>query len=168
MIFYYLDASAWVKRYCLETGSPWVGEFFGQQQRIACAALGYVEVTATLARKSKAQEMAAPAFEEKLQELRDDWSRFFQVKVTDEVTDLAVDLARNLALRGADAVHLAAALWFRGLLSAEEDQLVFVASDRELKNGARSSGLEVVDPEEQETSVPTGNGEKEQDSQSEA
>jgi len=168
VIFYYLDASAWVKRYCQEIGSSWVEDFFDHQQIIACASLGYVEVMATLSRKKKAQEMAAPAFEEKLQELGADWERFFQVKMADEVVELAADLARDLALRGADAVHLAAALWLQKLLSAEEDQLIFVTTDRELKKGAQSSGLEVVDPEEQEASAPTRDEEKERDSQLEA
>jgi hypothetical protein len=31
-----------------------------------------------------------------------------------------------------------------------EDQLIFVASDRELKEAAQSSGLAVIDPGEQE------------------
>lgn len=161
MIFYYVDASAWVKRYCQETGSSWVEDFFNHQQMIACASLGYVEVMATLSRKKKAQEMAAPAFEEKLQELDADWERFFQVKMADEVVELAADLARDLSLRGADAVHLAAALWFQRLLSAEEDRLIFVASDRELKKGAQSSSLEVVDPEEQEELATTENKKEE-------
>jgi hypothetical protein len=64
--------------------------------------------------------------------------------------DLARDLARNLTLRGADAVHLASALMLQRRFADTEDQLIFVASDRELKEAAQSSGLAVIDPEEQE------------------
>ena len=55
-----------------------------------------------------------------------------------------------MALRGTDAVHLASALVLQRRFADAEDRLVFVASDRELKEAARSSGLAVIDPEEQE------------------
>lgn len=58
MIFYYLDASAWVKRYYQETGTSWVQKLFADNVTMACASLGLVEVMATLARKAKAREIA--------------------------------------------------------------------------------------------------------------
>ena len=64
--------------------------------------------------------------------------------------DLAKDLARDMTLHGADAVHIASALVLRRRFVDTEDRLVFVASDRELKEAAQSSGLAVIDPEEQE------------------
>lgn len=57
MIFHYLDASAWVKRYYRETGTDWVQGLFTQNSTMACASLGVVEVIATLARKRKAGEI---------------------------------------------------------------------------------------------------------------
>jgi hypothetical protein len=56
----------------------------------------------------------------------------------------------HIALRGADAVHLASALVLQRRFAEAEDRLVFVASDRELKEAAHSSGLAVIDPEAQE------------------
>jgi predicted nucleic acid-binding protein len=53
MIFYYLDSSAWVKRYYQESGTTWVQSLFEHNQVLACASLGLVEVMATLARKCK-------------------------------------------------------------------------------------------------------------------
>ena len=76
--------------------------------------------------------------------------RFIQVQLTNETMELAKDLARNMALRGADAVHLASALVLQRRFADAEDQLIFVVSDRELKEATQSSGLEVIDPEEQE------------------
>ena len=76
--------------------------------------------------------------------------RFIQIQLTTETMDLAKDLARNMALRGADAVPLASALVLQRRFADAEDHLVFVASDRELKDAAQSSGLAVIDPEEQE------------------
>ena len=122
MIFYYLDASAWVKRYYWEPGTRWVQELFAQNPTMACAALGLIEVMATLARKRKAQDIDLLLFAQKVQELEEDWRRF------------------------ADA----------------EDRLVFIASDRELKEAAQSSGLAIIDPEEQEQQA-TSPGEEAQE-----
>ena len=150
MIFYYLDASAWVKRYYWEPGTRWVQELFTQHPTIACASLGLIEVMATLARKRKARDIDLLSFEQKVQELEEDWERFIQIQLTTETMDLAKDLAKNMALRGADAVHLASALVLQRRFADAEDRLVFVASDRELKEAAQSSGLALIDPEEQE------------------
>jgi len=153
MILYYLDASAWVKRYYRETGTDWVQNLFVQNPTLACASLGVVEVMATLARKRKAVEISPELFEQKAQELEDDWSRFVQVQFTTEVVDLARRSAKTLALRGADAIHLASALVIRGRLE-ENDQLIFIGSDDELLRAAESSGLVVIDPSEPEPHSP--------------
>ena len=51
--------------------------------------------------------------------------------------------------------------------SEEEDRLLLVTSDRELKNGAQSSNLEVIDPEEQEGSAATESEDQERHTQPE-
>ena len=63
--------------------------------------------------------------------------------------DSAKKLAKESAIRGADAVHLASAVLLKEQLE-EDDELVFVASDQQLKEAARSSGLTVTDPIEHE------------------
>ena len=72
MIFYYLDASTWVKRYYWEPGTRWVQELFAQSPTIACASLGLIEVMATLARKQKARDIDLLSFEQKVQELEEE------------------------------------------------------------------------------------------------
>jgi predicted nucleic acid-binding protein len=150
MIFYYLDASAWVKRYYRETGTAWVPDLFAHDPTMACASLGVVEVMATLARKVKAREVSRSRLARKVQELEKDWRQFIQIHFTAEAVDRARDIARQRALRGADAVHLASALLLQSRFAEEDDRLVLVASDRELKEAAQASGLDVTDPEEQE------------------
>jgi predicted nucleic acid-binding protein len=51
MSMYYLDSSAWMKRYLFETGSPFVTRVFDNGEHLACSMLGIVEVNATLARR---------------------------------------------------------------------------------------------------------------------
>ena len=150
MIFYYLDASAWVKRYYQESGTIWVQDLFADNGVMACASLGLIEVMATLARKGKAREINPSVLEQKVQELEDDWKRFIQVQLSAEAVDKAKEIAREMALRGADAVHLSSALLLQRRFADENDQMIVVTSDHELKEAAQSSGLVVIDPDEQE------------------
>ena len=157
MIFYYLDASAWVKRYYQESGTTWVQSLFDHNQIFACASLGLVEVMATLARKCRAQEIDSPLFEQKARELEEDWGNFIRVQLTTEAVNTGKELAKKLALRGADAIHLASALLLQDRFAEEDDQLIFVTSDHELKNAAQGSGITVIDPDEQEKQLPKAN-----------
>lgn|GEM_PF-122210 len=147
MIFHYLDASAWVKRYYEEAGTSWIEALFSRQPVLVCATLGFIEVIATLARKRKAAELDPLSFEEKARQLDDDWSHFIHIRLEDEVLHLARELADQLALRGADAVHLASAVQLQRRLVEEDDQLILVTSDQELASAARLRGLIVIDPQ---------------------
>jgi uncharacterized protein len=165
LIFYYLDASAWVKRYYQEAGTTWMQDLFAQGQMIASAPLGLIEVIATLVRKAKGREIDPPMLAQKMQELEVDWERFIRIQMTSEVVDTAKTVAKERALRGADAVHLASALLLRSRLVGEDDQLMLVASDRELKNAAQLSHLAIIDPAEQEVSTSRQPEEDEQEDQ---
>jgi hypothetical protein len=146
MTVYYLDASAWVKRYYAEPGSDRVRELFAQDAMMASASLGLLEVAATLARKEKAGEISRAGLDQALAALRRDWDRFAQVHLTEDVLADALVVARTGALRGADAVHLASALLLAAHLSSQEDEMAFVATDRELREAAGAAGLRVLDP----------------------
>ncbi len=149
MNFYYLDASAWIKRYYQELGTAWMQKFFAKNESKACASLGLIEVLSTLARKKKAQEINATFFEQKILEIDADWMQFIQIKLTDEVVEIAKGLAKELSLRGADAVHLASALVLQKRFAEENNRLTFVSSDLELNRAAESKGLVVLDPNKQ-------------------
>lgn len=149
MILYYLDASAWVKRYYLEDGTSWVQELFTHSQAMACASLGMIEVMATLSRKCKGKEITPSQFKQKALELEDDWERFIKIQMTYEVVHVAKELTKKLSLRGSDAVHLSSALLLQKRFTEKDDQLIMVACDHELIEAAKSSGLRVLDPIEQ-------------------
>ncbi len=148
MIFYYLDASAWVKRYYQEAGTSWVQDLFSRRETISCSSLGFIEVMATLSRKRKATEISLSQFRQKAQEIEDDWERFIQIHITTETVNNAKELTKKYALRGADAVHLSSALMLQKRFKGKEDRIIVIASDQELKEAAKSSGLEVIDPTE--------------------
>lgn len=154
MIFHYLDASAWVKRYYQETGTRWIQDLFTGNRVMACAALGLIEVIATLARKGKAGEIDPTLLEQKIRELDEDWRGFIQIQFIDETVGKAKGLARELTLRGADAIHLASALLLQSRFTQEDDQLILITADHELRQAAQLSGLAAIDPNEQEEQAP--------------
>ncbi len=144
MKLYYLDASAWIKRYYQEDGTAWVQTLFSHNQIMTCATLGMIEVMATLSRKSKAQEITLSQFKQKARELEDDWKRFFQIPMTNEIVHVAKDLTKKLALRGSDAVHLSSALVLQKRFAEHGERLIMVTSDQELIGAATSSGLVTI------------------------
>ncbi|MBD3183485.1 PIN domain-containing protein [Candidatus Poribacteria bacterium] len=149
MTFYYLDSSAWVKRYYDETGTDWVQALFDNSKPLACSALGLVEVTATLARKHKAGAINSSTFGQKIEDLEKDWQNFIHVELRDEAMDIAANLAKQLALRGADAVHLGSCLLLQRRIPKDDHQVILITSDNEMKEAARISNLAVIDPNEE-------------------
>lgn len=119
MILYYLDASVWVKRYYVEAGTSAVADLFSAEE----------------------------ARDSSIQSLKRDWARFVQVQVSDEILDRAGRLAREFALRSADAIHLASALSAAESLAGSEHHLILATCDRELSRATEASGLELFDPE---------------------
>jgi predicted nucleic acid-binding protein len=61
-MLFYLDSSAWVKRYFRELGSRWINQQFEQQVVLGGSTLGLIEVTATCARKRTAGAIDALRF----------------------------------------------------------------------------------------------------------
>jgi predicted nucleic acid-binding protein len=130
-----------VKRYVQEIGSARVHGLFDRRERIACVSLGYVEAVAALSRRLPEEDLARVEPRLKL-----DWENMTRLQVTDEVIDRAVVLARSYKLRGADAVHLAAAIGLHRAMAGINESLVLVASDDELLGAARTAGLQFEDP----------------------
>ena len=146
MNIYYLDASAWVKRYIREEGTTFVQKIFVNENLLACSALGFVEVVATLSRKLKAKEISLSVFEQKVKEVENDWGKFAQIEIDSEHLALAVELAKKHFLRGADAIHLSAALSLKQHFSSAQDPYQFISSDDELIAAAKEYDLIVIDP----------------------
>jgi predicted nucleic acid-binding protein len=153
-MLYYLDASAWVKRYFQEAGSEAVDDLFGQSEALGCSPLGFIEVGSAMARKRTAGTVTADEFEAKRALLRNDWRHFLRIEMTPMIEERAFGVTDTCSLRGADSVHLASALAVREELELGSDEFVFVTSDEELKAAATKMGLSVVDPQGQAGSSP--------------
>jgi predicted nucleic acid-binding protein len=69
-----------------------------------------------------------------------------RLPVTGQLIEQAVDLARRYRLRGADALHLTAALQLHGILTGVGESVFLVSSDDELLKAALGHGLQVENP----------------------
>jgi predicted nucleic acid-binding protein len=148
MMLYYLDSSAWAKRYFQETGSEAMDALFEQLPVMACSPLGLIEVGSTLARKRNAGEVTREEFEPMRASLLKDWQRFLRIDITPSVVLRAFDATGAYGLRGADSLHLASALALKEQIEPDSREFALVTSDRELKAAALKAGLAVVDPQE--------------------
>ncbi len=146
MILYYLDSSAWIKRYCAEDGTEHVADLFAAGPAIGCSALGLVEVLATLVRKGRAREMSASDVKTKSREAERDFKLFHKVFLTAALLRRACACARLHGLRGSDTVHLASCLELRDMDWGGAADVVMVSSDAELLAGAAAAGVTTRNP----------------------
>lgn len=134
----YLDASALVKRYVAEAGSPEVEALINEAQAIGTAVISRAEVAAALARAARSGLVTSEAATKALQAFNADWEHLVRLQLGEPLAARAAALAWEHGLRGYDAVHLASALaWSESL----GETLAVATYDRELWRGARASGL---------------------------
>jgi predicted nucleic acid-binding protein len=143
---FYLDSSAWLKRYFLEPGSDWMTRLFQSGDPLASSVLGYIEVASALARQQVPRKLDEQGLARLQQQLEEDWGDLTGLPLSDEVAARALRLARGYKLRGADAVHLATALDLKDALAGTGNSVVLIASDEDLLAGAQRSGLAVDNP----------------------
>lgn len=149
MALYFLDSSALVKRYITERGTTWIQDLFlaSNNNRITAALISGAEVVAAVARRRRAGSVADPDAARVLSQFRAD---FFTdigiIEITTAVIDEAMRLAERHALRGYDAVQLAAALAFQAISAAAGLTATLVSADRELNAAAVGEELVVEDP----------------------
>jgi predicted nucleic acid-binding protein len=148
---FYLDASAVVKRYSLETGGVWVKALTDPTagHTIALGEITLAEVAAALAAKHQApggitqqeRDNAVALF------LSHFDTQYELLAISRSIIDGAVGLTQNHKLRGYDAVQLATALISnRVLITAGLSHLTFVAADDDLVVAARAEDLAAENP----------------------
>jgi predicted nucleic acid-binding protein len=144
-MIYYLDSSALVKRYAAESGSDKVAALIEGDHKIAISWLAIPETLSAIARRAKGGSMRAEELAAIRDQLSQDIQRFLIVEVSGAPVDGIETLIARHALRGADSIHLSTALW---LGKATKTPIIFVASDAELLNAARSDRLKTYNPAE--------------------
>lgn len=134
----YLDSSALVKRYLIESGTEAVHELFGGPDAVAGSALTGVEVPAAISRARRAGIVRAADATRAIALFQGDWANFVRIPVDDRRLGAAAVLAERYSLSALDAVHLASALSWAEAIAAP---VVLATFGRELWIAAREAGL---------------------------
>jgi predicted nucleic acid-binding protein len=147
---YFLDSSALVKRYSDETGTTWVRSLVDPAtgNQIFLARITRVEVVSAITRKNRGGGMAAVDASTAIARLRLHLTNeYATINISSTVIDSAMALAETHALRGYDAVQLAAALELRAdCLAIGIPAPTLISADVDLNLAAIAEGLAADDP----------------------
>ena len=150
MAVYFCDSSAIVKRYVREVGTDWVLGIADPVagHRIYVAGVTAVEVVAALVRRRRAGHLSATDAAAAIGRFRHDLANQYRVVgITIPLIERAMNVAERHALRGYDALQLAAALEVRAhQLALGMAPLTIVSADGELNAAAGAEGLDIEDP----------------------
>lgn len=135
----YFDTSAVVPLLVAEAGSARAASLWDAADRVVSVRLVYPEGRAALAQAHRLGKLTVRQLRAAVSELDLRLEELDLVEVDDRLTRTAGNLAEVRALRGYDAVHLAAADLIR------EPDLVVVAGDKDLLTAAVSQGMAVAD-----------------------
>lgn len=150
MAGHFFDSSGIVKRYVNETGTSWVTGLLrpGARHAIHLARITGVEVISALVRRRRGGSISQADLVTAIARFRRDFARRFDlVAITPRLITAAMMLAEVHALRGYDAVQLAAALRMDARRTAKgRSPLIFISADAALNAAALAEGLTVEDP----------------------
>ncbi len=149
MTAFFCDSSAIVKRYIAETGSAWIAATTDpKNNRVYVARIAFVEVIAAITRREKGNHISAiDADNARLTFEHDYLNEFQKVEISETLINEAANLAKKYALRGYDAVQLAAALETeKERLAVGLSSLTLLSADTDLNAEATAVGWSVDDP----------------------
>ncbi len=146
---YFLDSSAIAKQYVAETGSAWIAGIMhplaGNQLHVA--QISGAEVMAAIARRIRAGTLSPQAGRDAALQFRTDFATALDVvEISPSLIARAMDLAERYALRGYDAVQLAAASSVHETAIPLGLSTTLVSADDELNAAAVAEGLQVENP----------------------
>ena len=147
-----LDASALVKRYAPEVGTPLVNHLFASvtPDRLIMLNLGIAEVVSVLVRKKNDGRITPSAISQALLTFGAevvDSPDFKKVEIDNRVVTSCLPLVKAHSLNATDAIILRSALDITAALRTAGHDLVLVASDQRLLRAATAEGMLTFNPE---------------------
>ena len=145
MAAFFLDTSTVLKRYVQETGTAWVQALAAPTVRhsLFVVRITLAETVAAITRRERGGSITPQDAATAVADFQLDFARQYRVvEVSAGLVAQAATLARRHALRGYDAVQLAAALE----IHATDPSLTLLSADAELNTAATAEGLAVEDP----------------------
>lgn len=146
---YFLETSALVKRYVSEVGSSWVTSLIVPPalHTIHLAALTSVEVVSAISRRQRGGSISATNAARLIAQFQLELAAgYYVVDLTPALIAEATRLAATHALRGSDAIQLAAAVEVSRACLAAGAVMTLISADVELNAAALAEGLAVNDP----------------------
>lgn len=134
----YVDTSTLIKLLIAEPGSIEARRIWSEAEKLVSAKTVVVEAHAALGAARRAGRLSARRFGDAASSLRLIIDQIALIDITDDIIRYASSLAVSEALRGYDAIHLAAAL------VARID--VLTSSDIDLCAAAQRNGVHVANP----------------------
>lgn len=131
----YFDTSALIPLLVEEPGSAVAEQLWDQAEHVASVRLVYAEARAALAQAERLGRLTSRQLQRLVYQLEDLYAQLDRVEVDDALVRQAGRLAQDHALRGYDAVHLAA------LHRIADDQTVLVSGDHDLCAAAAALGV---------------------------
>ncbi|HEY2576761.1 MAG TPA: type II toxin-antitoxin system VapC family toxin [Streptosporangiaceae bacterium] len=138
MALVYFDSSAFVKLLADEAGSELATELWDGCDAALSSRLACPEVRAALAASARNHDITGAELDAAGRDWDGYWAATRPVELTTAVERHAGQLARDHALRGADAVHLAS------VLAVGDPDLIVAVWDRRLHAGAQAAGCRVA------------------------
>ena len=134
----YLDASALVKRYVMESGTQEVIALIASAEVVVTSLVTRAEVAAALSRAVRLGVVKQDEGRRAQRSFSREWPDIARVPVSEGLVSRADTLAWEHALRGYDAVQLASALACQESIGQE---IVLATFDRQLWEAAPRAGL---------------------------
>lgn len=152
MNYFFLDASALVKRYHQELGSDVVNHLLDEllassPERVAISPLGLAETVSVLNRRKNEGRIPHQLFQLIVARLLLEARAVAVQSVDDDLILECIPFIMKHNINSADALYLHQALSLQHLLRPVEHDLVLVASDRRFLRAAEAEGLAVINPE---------------------
>ncbi len=138
MALIYFDSSAFVKLLAEEAGSELAADLWDGCDAALSSRLAYPEVRAALGASARNHDITKTELDAAERDWDGYWAATRPVELTTAVERHAGQLARDHALRGADAIHLAS------VLAVGDPDLIVAVWDRRLHAGAQAAGCRVA------------------------
>ncbi len=139
----YLDTSALLKRYFMESHSNEVISKWRAATEIVTSSVTYAETLASCYRKKREVGLKNKVFKKVVDEFQRDWQSFIRVEVNDELNQSIDRIIERHPLRGFDAIHLVSALIMHEKVS---EDFLFACFDFRLVQAAKKEGLDTFPP----------------------
>lgn len=154
MIYFWLDASAVVKRYIIEpNGTPEMRYFFAKvspERMMICRPVTVGEVMSIFVRRKNNRDITTVNFNQIKQLFETEISQqpdVVKVYPTNSQSDASVVFIESYSINSADAIILQCALDKAKELRMDGHDLILVSSDKGLLKASRDEGLLTFNPE---------------------